>query len=253
MKKAILFCLVIGLLFSGCSSGNRSGSKTINIDESSSGTVFIMGGKIDTNDSIDVSSNIAGKVAEVSTDLGKKVKAGDVVARLDTADLQNKVDEAQSAVGAAQSSLSNAQNAAAPDAASVSGYQSQLSQAKAQLKSCQEELDSAVIKAPISGVVSSRNVNVGDMVTEGKPIISIVNTNNLYVNAYAPPRILSQIKVGQDVIVKIPDVSEDEFSGKIAVVNSKLDPENSGVLVKVTLNNKNELLKPGMFAEVGLK
>ncbi|MHC6181187.1 efflux RND transporter periplasmic adaptor subunit [Clostridium sp. JNZ X4-2] len=252
MKRAILFCLVVGLLFSGCSP-NKNSSKSITIDGPSTGTVFIMGGKIATNDSIDVSSNIAGKVADISTDLGKKVNAGDVVVKLDTTELQSKVDEAQSAVSSAQTSLSGAQSAANSDTSNVSGYQSQLAQAQSELKASQAALDAAVITAPISGTVSSRNVNVGDMVTPGKPLISIVNTDNLYVNAYAPTRILNQIKVGQSVAVKVPDVSDNEFSGKIAVINSKLNSQSSDVLVKVTLDNKNELLKPGMFAEVGLK
>ena len=71
--------------------------------------------------------------------------------------------------------------------------------------------------------------------------------------AYAPASILNEIKVGQSVAVKIPDISDDELSGRIAVINSKLDSESSDVLVKVTLNSKSQLLKPGMFAEVGLK
>ncbi|KAA8674086.1 efflux RND transporter periplasmic adaptor subunit [Clostridium sp. HV4-5-A1G] len=253
MKRVILFCLVIGLLFSGCSSGNKSSSKSISINGPSTDTVFIMGGKIATDDSIDVSSNITGKVVEVSADLGKKVKAGDVVARLDTTELQSKVDEAQSAVSTAQTGLSNAQSSKNSNSSDISGYQSQLSQAQSQLKASQEALDAAVIKAPISGTVSSRNANIGDTITEGESIISIVNTDNLYVNAYAPARILNQINVGQSVAVKIPDISDDEFSGRIAVINSKLDPRSSDVLVKVTLNNKNKLLKPGMFAEVGLQ
>ena len=253
MKRAVLFCLIIGLFFSGCSAGNKYSSKPVIINESSTDTLFIMGGKIATDDSIDVSSNIAGKIDELPVDLGKKVKAGDVVAKLDTAELQSKVDEAQWEVSTAQTNLSNAQGNKDSNPSDVSGYQSQLSQAQSQLKASQEALDAAVIKAPISGTVSARNVNIGDMATAGEPIVSIVNGSNLYVNAYAPARILNQIRVGQNVAVKIPDMSDDEFSGKIAVINSKLEPRSSDVLVKVTLNNKNGLLKPGMFAEVGLK
>lgn len=253
MKRAILFCLVVGLLFCGCSSGNKTSSKSVTIDEPNTGTVYIMGGKIATNDSIDVSSNIAGKVAEIPVDLGKKVNAGDIVAKLDTTELQNKVDEAQSEVSAAQEELSNAQSSASSGSSDAGGYQSQLSQAQSKLDEYQKELDSAVITSPISGTVSSRNLNVGSTVTAGKPIVSIVNTENLYVNAYAPASILNEIKVGQSVAVKIPDISDDELSGRIAVINSKLDSESSDVLVKVTLNSKSQLLKPGMFAEVGLK
>ncbi|QXE17551.1 efflux RND transporter periplasmic adaptor subunit [Clostridium sp. 001] len=251
MKKAILFCLAIGIFFSGCSSTNSiSNTKSTNLAISNSDTNFIMGGKIATNDNVDITSNISGRVSEIFTELGKKVNSGDVVIKLDTSDLQSKVDQAKSAVNAAQANLSSA---TISTASNISEYQSELAQAQAQLKTSEASLKDASITAPISGTVSSQNINVGDMVIPGKPLVSIVNAENLYVNVYAPINILNQIQVGQSVVIKVPDISDNEFSGKIAVINSKVNLQSQDVLVKVTLNSKNGLLKPGMFAEVGLK
>ncbi|OAA92083.1 efflux RND transporter periplasmic adaptor subunit [Clostridium ljungdahlii] len=251
MKKSILFCLAIGIFFSGCSSTNNiNNTKSTNLDISNSDTTFIMGGKIATNDNVDITSNISGRVSEISTELGKKVNSGDIVIKLDTSDLQSKVDQAKSAVNAAQTNLSSATTSTSSN---IGEYQSELARVQAQLKTSEASLKDASITAPISGIVSSQNINVGDMVIPGKPLVSIVNADNLYVNVYAPISVLNQIQVGQSVVIKVPDISDNEFSGKISVINSKVNSQSQDVLVKVTLNSKNALLKPGMFAEVGLK
>ena len=75
----------------------------------------------------------------------------------------------------------------------------------------------------------------------------------LYVNAYAPLDIVNDLKEGQDVVVKVSEVENTEFQGKISVINSKLNSQSRNILVKVTLSDPNSQLKPGMFAEVGLK
>lgn len=255
MKKAIIFCLIIGLILTGCSSTSKNSNNANNINvPGATSTEYIMGGKIATNDSINITSNISGKISEISTDIGQNVKPGDTVIKLDTDELQRKLNKAQS-------DLTNAQNLASdknsPDATKSSEnalqYQSQLINAQSDVDTLQSYIDDSTIKSPIEGTVSSRNVNPGDMVTAGQTLISIINTNNLYVNAYAPVRILNQIRVGQSVIIKVPDISNDELTGKIAVINSKVDSKSSDVLVKVTIDKKNSLLKPGMFAEIGLK
>ncbi|AZV57178.1 efflux RND transporter periplasmic adaptor subunit [Clostridium sp. AWRP] len=254
MKKSILFCLILVIGLSGCSTiKSTKDIKSSSISVINKQDVFIMAGKITTDNSVDVTSNISGRVSEISTELGKKVSSGDMIIKLDTSDLQSRVDQAQSAVSTAQSNLNNAQKNPL-NTADVSQYQSQLIQAQAELKNSQTSLKDATITAPISGMVSSKNVNVGDMVIPGKKLISIVDNSKLYVNAYVPTNILNQIQVGQSVNVKVPDLSEeDEFKGKIAVINSKVDTQSSNVLVKITFDSKNKGLKPGMFAEVGLK
>lgn len=102
-------------------------------------------------------------------------------------------------------------------------------------------------------MVTAKNINVGEMASSNATLASISNINALCVNAYAPLDIVNQLKEGQDVVVKVAEVENAEVEGKITVINSKLNSQSRNVLVKVSLSDQDLQLKPGMFAEVGLK
>lgn len=167
---------------------------------------------------------------------------------LDTANEQLAAAEAQYKTSQEQLNILNN----GPTKSSISVYQSQVTQAEAALKTAQTSLNNAVITAPISGTINARNVNVGDIASTDKVLVSIINPTNLYVDAYAPADIISKISQGQTVVIKISEIPDKEFKGKIAVINSNLNSESRDILVKVTLTDKDPNIKPGMFAEIGL-
>jgi len=167
---------------------------------------------------------------------------------LDTANQQLSAAEAQ--YKTAQEQLIMLNNG--PTKSSIDVYQAQVTQAEVALKTAQTSLNNAIITAPISGIVNTRNINVGDVASADKVLVSITNVSNLYVNAYAPADIISKISEGQNVIIKVSEVPDKKFHGKIAVINSTLNSQSRDILVKVTLTDKDPNLKPGMFAEIGL-
>jgi multidrug resistance efflux pump len=326
MKKTMLVCLVLVMLLSGCSSTNststNNSSQTTENTEQQSKNSYIMVGKIEANDQVNIASKISARVSEVSVDIGSSVNAGDTIIKLDTQDLQAQVDQAQAAVNTANASLTNAMNSTRPEQiaqaqatldsatetyevakknydrtktlvdaganteqqletaqqqlsaaeaqqksaqeqlnmlqngateTSIDVFKAQVAQAEAALKTAQTALSNGTISSPISGVVNAKNINVGEMASPGATLVSISNPNALVVNAYVPLDIAGQLKEGQDVVVKVSEVDGVEFEGKIVVVNSKLSSESNNVLVKVSLSDPNSQLKPGMFAEIGLK
>ncbi|MDK2800833.1 MAG: HlyD family secretion protein [Clostridiales bacterium] len=131
--------------------------------------------------------------------------------------------------------------------------QAQVKQAEAALEMAKIQLDNAIIISPVSGVVSAKNINVGEMASPGIPLASIVDTDSLIINAYLPSGLVHKIKAGQEVLVKVSEVSDKIFKGKVAIVNPVIDDKGKTILVKVSLEEKNSALKPGMFAEIGLK
>jgi multidrug resistance efflux pump len=169
--------------------------------------------------------------------------------QLDLAQQQLAAEDA--AQKSAQQKLNMLENG--PTQTSIDVYQAQVNQAEAALKVAQTALSNAVITAPISGVVSAKNINVGEMASANATLLSIVNSSGLCVNAYAPLEIVDQIKEGQSVVVKVSEIPNKQFEGKIAAINTKLNSQSRNVLVKVTLSDSDSVLKPGMFAEVGLK
>ncbi|RMC96399.1 efflux RND transporter periplasmic adaptor subunit [Clostridium autoethanogenum] len=171
---------------------------------------------------------------------------------------QQELDSASEQLATADSQYKTAQEQLAmlengPTKSSIDVYKAQVSQAQAALKTAQTSLSDATITAPISGVVNTRSVNVGDTVSPGTTLLSIINSSDLYVDAYAPLDIVSQIKEGQEVAVKVSEIPDKQFKGRIAVINSNLNSESRDILVKVSLTDKDSQLKPGMFAEIGLE
>ncbi|MDR3594978.1 efflux RND transporter periplasmic adaptor subunit [Clostridium sp.] len=328
MKKTMLVGLVIVamLSISGCSSTNSSNlnnvSKTTENTTGQTKNKYIMAGKIDSDDQVNIASKISARVSEVLVDIGAKVNAGDAVIKLDTQDLQAQVDQAQAAVNTANATLTNAMNSTRPEQidqaqaaldsanesydvanknyertkalveagantqqqleaaqqqlvaaeaqkksaeeqlnmlkegateTSIDVYKAQVEQAQAALKTAQTALSNGVITSPISGVVNAKSINVGEMASPGVTLASISNADALCVNAYAPLDVVGQLQEGQDVVVKVAEVDNTEFDGKISVINTKLNSQSRNVLVKVTLSDPKSQLKPGMLAEVGLK
>jgi len=151
----------------------------------------------------------------------------------------------------AQEALNMLKNGATETAINV--YRAQVEQAEAALKTAQTALNNGTIKSPISGVVNSKKINVGEMASPGVSLVSISNPNALCVNAYAPLDIVNGLEEGQAVVVKVSEVENKELEGKITVINSTLNSQSSNILVKITLSDSDAKLKPGMFAEVGLK
>jgi multidrug efflux pump subunit AcrA (membrane-fusion protein) len=171
---------------------------------------------------------------------------------------QQQLDLAQQQLVSAESQYKTAQEQLnmlnnGPTSTSIDVYRAQVNEAEAGLKIAQTALSNATITAPISGIVNAKNINVGEITSTDKILVSISNAGALCVDAYAPLEIVNDLKEGQSVAVKVSEVPDKQFEGKITVINSKLNSQSRDVLVKVSVSDPNSLLKPGMFAEVGLK
>jgi HlyD family secretion protein len=326
MKKTILVCLVVAMMLTGCGTTNSANTsndgQVAENTQSKSKNKYIMAGKIQANDQVNIASKISARVTEVLVNVGSAVNAGDPIVKLDTQDLQAQVEQAKAAVNTANANLNNAMNSTRPEQidqaqatlesanvsydvakknydrtkalidagaapsqqletvqqqltaaeaqkksaedqlkvlkdgpteASINVYKAQVEQSEAALKTVETALSNGTITSPISGVVNSKSINVGEMASPGVTLATISNADALYVNAYAPLDIVGQLKEGQDVVVKVSEVEDTEFEGKISVINTKLDSGSRNVLVKVSVLDPKSLLKQGMLAEVGIK
>ena len=121
------------------------------------------------------------------------------------------------------------------------------------LKSQVQQLSNGTIVAPISGMVIAKNINVGELASPGATLVTIVNNENLCVDAYLPASLMGKVKPGQAVTVKVSEIPDRKFDGQVAVINSVINSLSKNVLVKVVLLTGKQELKPGMFAEIALK
>lgn len=288
MKKHILLVVLLALLgmsLTGCSTGRSEVNKTWSTEGSiKQDVLYLMAGKIEVGEKVDLTSKITANVAKMNVDIGSTVQKGESLIQLDAKDLQVQVAQARSTLAQVQASLAGAkadyesamvncqryqqlfqagaisrseleqfQNALNAAETKKNVCQAQLEQAQATLEKANIQLVDGAIVTPISGVVSAKEINTGELATAGATLLTVVNPKNILINGYLPDRLLNKVKTGQGVVIKIPELSEKEYAGEILFIDKTVDANNHVVLVKVAFKNQDAQLKPGMFAEVGLR
>jgi len=276
MKKAkkvnLLVCiaLISAILLSGCGGRTSISSQSVYESQKSDKPVFIMAGKVDAVERADVGTKVSAKITEIKVDVGSVVKEGDLLARFDMKELPAQANQASAALQVADVNLDNAQltfdriqQLYQSGAASKQEYDSaeaklntasaQVAQARAGLDAVNALLSNGEIVAPVSGIISAKNVNEGEMAIAGSKLFSIVNPDSIYINAYLPARLSEEVKVGQKVTVSISEIPDKLLDGEVTTVDPVVDAQNKNILVKVKLLEDDPALKVGMFAEIALK
>ncbi|KQW96491.1 MFP transporter [Massilia sp. Root418] len=212
-----------------------------------------------------IKAKVSGEVREAMVREGMAVSQGQVLARLDQADLQARLTQQQAMLDEAQAKLAMAsRNHANSQALLKQNYISSTSYdttangvelARANVKSASAMVDLArialndsVIRAPMSGVVSKRHVQAGEKVSPDMPVYTIVNLAELTLEAQVPTSEIPRVKTGQEVAFKV-DGFQREFHGKVARINPTAEPGSRAMLVYISVENKDGALLGGMFAK----
>ena len=214
---------------------------------------------------VHLSSEVTGRILEVSARAGDRVAQGDVLVRFDTETLESQLAQARSNAEATRVQLEQARSVlertrnlvdrGLSATTNLEQAQSSLDQLTASL-AAQETLvanaelarDRATVRAPFDGFVSERSVDPGAFVGSGTPLLSVVDLTSLEVEATAPITASPQLKPGQQVAVTVEGFGERRFPGSV----DRLGPvaiEGSRMLpVYVALTNDSGELRGGMFA-----
>lgn len=171
---------------------------------------------------------------------------------------QSQLETFQTQLAVAQAQYNSAQNqldmlTKGETEETLNVLRAQVKQSQATLDLVKTQLANGTIVSPISGIVSTKNINVGELALTGTVLVTVVNIDSLYIKASLPDGFIENVKVGQKVIVKVPEFPDKEFSGEVSVVNPVIDSRSKTTLVEVKLINQDSVLKPGMLAEIGLK
>ncbi|MZP29836.1 efflux RND transporter periplasmic adaptor subunit [Heliobacterium undosum] len=153
---------------------------------------------------------------------------------------------------AAKSALETAEKRYASDEVSVASAQALLNQSLAQVRQTEVDLENAVLRSPISGIVSARNVNVGEYLSNTAPAFTVVHIDTVEVKADLTESDVNAVRPGQEVNVKVAAAGETPFKGRIAKVSPAADEKAKTFPVWIAVDNKDYILKPGMFAEFQL-
>ncbi len=216
-----------------------------------------------------IKSKVSGVVLESTVQEGMSVSAAQVIARLDGADARARVAQQQAALDEATARLALAAKNNANSAAllkqhyisqnsfdttqnSVELAQAAVNAAKAQLELARIALNDTVIRAPMSGVVSKRFVQAGDKLAPDAPAFSIVDLRQLMLEAQVPASDIPRVKVGQEARFKVDGFDGRDFSGTVARISPTTEAGSRAMIVYISVDNADAVLKGGMFAKGSL-
>lgn len=211
-------------------------------------------GSVEAVQGVTVAADLPGLVSEISFDSGRSVSKGDVLVRLDT-----KQERAQLAAAEAQREVSRLDlgrgkamlNSGIVPQATYDGLAAQAKQADARAGEIRATIERKTIRAPFSGVLGIRQVNVGQYLAGGAPIVSLQALRPAYVNFTVPQQELSKLKTGT-----IVDVTSDALpapeKGRVTAIDSVVDEATRNVHVQAVCENASGKLHPGMFVEAQL-
>lgn len=198
-------------------------------------------------------AKVVGRVTSVSVQSGQSVKAGDVVVKIEAPEIQAQAERAKAALKLAEQESQRVNALFAKQAATRSeldAVTSQLTQAQAAVDEVNVMLGYLAIAAPFDGVVSRKLTDVGDLAAPGKPLIEVEQPGSKRFEAAIPEALIDKVKVGDELQLKLADVSES-ISVKVAEINPAGDPVSRSWLVKFDLPDAIDA-RSGAFGRVAV-
>ena len=201
---------------------------------------------------VTVTADLSGIVSRISFDSGKTVQKGDVLVQLDTRQEEAQRSGAESQLQLARLNFQRMQGLVEQDAVSRAEYDAAAAafkQAEARLGEIRATIERKTIRAPFSGVLGIRQVNLGQYLTGGDPVVPLQALNPIYVNFGVPQQEATEMHIGRGVRITVGELSGGEFTGRISALDSVVDQTTRNVQVQATLANAGGRLRPGMFVQ----
>ncbi len=202
---------------------------------------------------VTVSADLPGTVDTITFDSGKFVHEGDVLVQLDT-----RQERAQLAAMEAQRDLAKINydrmrqlvNGSVISRMDYDKSTAEQRQTEANVGEIKATIQRKTIRAPFSGILGIRQVNLGQYMSAGTAIVSLQALNPIYANFNVPQQVMSQMRPGQNVKISTDGASGHEYSGRVNALESTVDESTRNVQVQATLANPENKLRPGMFVQV---
>jgi len=201
---------------------------------------------------VTVSADLPGTVERIAFDSGKAVRQGDVLALLDT-----RQEHAQLAAADAQRELARVNfermqgllNERVISRAEFDRATAEQRQADARVGEIRAAIDRKTIRAPFSGILGLRHVNLGQYLSGGDALVTLQSLSPIYVNFGVPQQAAGQMRVGRGVRITADDRSGVAFTGRVTAMDSIVDEATRNIQVQATLVNPDGALRPGMFVQ----
>ena len=270
MKKVLIysvsfFVLLGAIAFKLRSNKAENAERAAIVKESSSGAVpvlvakaartsfankFTANGNFKATTQIELTSDISGRITQLLVKEGSVVRAGQVIARVDNEIQRADLQSAKAKVDQARQDLDRYQKAFETGGVTqkqVDDMKLQVATLESAYSQSQKKIDDAQIKAPISGIVNQRFVELGSFLSPGSKIVEIVDISKLKLAVSVSESQVVQVKVGDKVTVTSNVFPETEYNGQVTFIAAKGD-ETLNYPVEIEIANiVGKQLKAGMY------
>ncbi|MBO9542208.1 efflux RND transporter periplasmic adaptor subunit [bacterium] len=297
--RTLLVTLTCALLIAGCSGdkepakkggmgGKRGpgGAVTVSLEKVGPRDLMetlALTGTLAADRQVAIAPRVSGRLTEVLVQMGDPVKKGQVLAKLDDAELQASVQQARAAVESARATkrqreidhanlariakrtrelldkdfisrqeYEDAQAKADGAQATVALAASEVSRQEAALREKREALSQAVITAPMSGVVGARLLEPGAIAGPSQTVLSLVTAGSLKTIVQVGEAALPRLKVGSPATAQVDAWPDRTFKAKVSRVAPMVSTDTHTAQVELALDDPTGALRPGMFARIGL-
>lgn len=212
-------------------------------------------GELKAEKSIILQSDIPGKVIDLHLTEGKSVQAGETIIKLEDSIYSAALKQAKAKHELSALKYERVKKLLAKGTGSSSEVEEAL--ASLQFDEASVELATANVKktriiAPFSGVLGLKDVDIGDYISPGEPLVELVDISNILVDFYLPEKYLLQLKEGLPVQLQIDAIKSKTFMGKIYAISPALDSTLRAIHARAVFDNADFLLKPGLFSRLNI-
>ena len=211
-------------------------------------------GSFESPDMTTVASEINGRVVELDVPEGRRVAAGQLLARLDDAEARASLRQARARLTNARDRLERLKKLRKQSVSSQQAYEDALSAfdaADGAYREARTRLDKTTIMAPFAGVLGLRQVNVGQVVESGTPLVEISQVDPLELRFSVPQRHAGRVEVGQAVRGRVGSCG-DSFEGEVQAIDPRVDPNTRHLHLQARVQNPEGRLYPGMAVSLRL-
>ena len=207
------------------------------------------------NESVDITSKVSNLVTAIRFAEGQQVRKGEVLVELDGEQARADLAVADAALKESASQYKRSRelyDTKVLSDAQIEQIEATFSANQARVAAARSRLNDTVIRAPFSGRVGLRRVSVGSLIAPGAVITTLDDTSTIKLDFSVPETVVAAMKSGLSVEATSVAYPGRVFSGTVASVDSRVDPNTRSVVVRAALPNSDGLLKPGMFLTVRL-
>jgi membrane fusion protein (multidrug efflux system) len=212
-------------------------------------------GSVTAQQGVMVSAEVPGTVSTLSVDSGLTVQAGSLLVGLDASTERADLRSAEAGLVLARQNLGRARDLRRSNnlpQSELDSAEARFEQAEADVERLRAVIAKKTIRAPFDGRLGIRQVNLGQYLTAGAPIVSLQTLDPVYVDFTLPQQRLSQLEPGLMVEVTTDSFPGQTFTGTIHAIDSDVQVSTRSVRVRAMLRNPDHRLRPGMFTNVAV-